>query len=98
MQFWPKFVLSSPQIKLFGVLHLQDFMHCYKLSFYAISRKTNETNLRKWQQNLVLGPILESPAQIRAPNFFCGCYLYKKLEVVASYHCMQFHRKLMNQT
>ena len=50
MQFWPKFVLSSPQKKLFGVLYLQDFMHCYKLSFYAISRKTNETNLRKWQK------------------------------------------------
>ena len=32
--------------------------HCPKLSSYAIYRKTNEPNLRKWQKKLILGLIL----------------------------------------
>ena len=32
------------------VLLLLHFMHCYKLSLYAISRKTKELNLRKQQK------------------------------------------------
>ena len=31
-------------------------------------------------------------------NFFHEFYLYYMLEIVASYHCMQFQGKLMNQT
>ena len=43
--FWPDFGpfgqnLASP---------LLDVRHCCKLSLYIISRKTNESNLRKWQ-------------------------------------------------
>ena len=30
--------------------------------------------------------------------FFCEFYLYQVLEVVTSYHCMLFQRKLINQT
>ena len=30
-------------------------------------------------------------------NFFHGFYLYFMLDIVASYHCMQFQGKLMNQ-
>ena len=30
--------------------------------------------------------------------FFNGFYLYQMLDIVASYHCMQFQGKLMNQT
>ena len=33
------------------ILPLLDFRNCCKLSLYAISRKTNELNLRKWQKN-----------------------------------------------
>ena len=32
------------------VLPLVDVIHCCKLSLYAISRKTKEPNLRKWQK------------------------------------------------
>ena len=49
VRFWPKFVPPSQTNKLFGVLYLEDVMHCYKLSSYATSRETNESNLRKWQ-------------------------------------------------
>ena len=31
-------------------------------------------------------------------TFFHGFYLYYMLDIVASYHCMQFQGKLMNQT
>ena len=30
-------------------------------------------------------------------SFFNGFYLYQMLDIVASYHCMQFQGKLMNQ-
>ena len=60
-QFWaPKF--------FFVVLPLPDVRNCYKLSLYAISRETNESNLRKWQ--IVSGPILAYLAQIWATIFF----------------------------
>ena len=31
-------------------------------------------------------------------KFFRGFYLYYMVYIVSSYHCMQFQRKLMNQT
>ena len=42
--FWPKF---GTQIFFSGVLPPLDVIHCYKLSLYAISRKTNEPHLSK---------------------------------------------------
>ena len=48
--FWPAFAqIWSPKIFLW-VLPLLDVIHCYKLSLYAISRKTNEPHLRKWHK------------------------------------------------
>ena len=50
--FGPKFVSKSFRQKFFSwVLPLLYVIHCCKLSFYAISRKTNEPNFRKWQKN-----------------------------------------------
>ena len=50
-------------------------------------------------KNLALGLILAPLGQIWAPNiFFHGFHLYKMLEIVASYHCMLFLEKLMDQT
>ena len=59
-------------LKFFSrILYLLDITHCCKLSLYAISRKSNEPNLREWQKNLVWGPILAPLAQIWAQkNFF----------------------------
>ena len=39
-----------PPIFFPGVLPLLDVTHCCKLSLYVISRKTNKSNLRKWQK------------------------------------------------
>ena len=87
-----------PKKKLFSILHLQDVMHCYKLLLYAISRKTNESNLRKWQKTYFWDWFWNLRPKFGPQTFFCGWCLYKMLEVVISYHCMHFHRKLMNQT
>ena len=55
----------APQFFLW-VLPMLVFRYCSKVSSYAISRKAIEPNLRKWQQNLVLGLILAPLAQIWA--------------------------------
>ena len=66
----------GPQFFL-GVLPLLVVKHYFKLSSYAIYRKTSEPNFRKWQKKLILGLILVW----LGPNlvhqfFFRGCYLY----------------------
>ena len=63
--FWPKF---GPQKKLSWVLPLTDVIHCCNVSLYAISKKTNEQNLRKWQKKLVSSPILVPLARIWSPK------------------------------
>ena len=62
--------------KKFFVYFASTTYYCCKLSLYATSRKTNKPNLRKWQKNLVSGPILTTLAQIWAPKiFFHAFYL-----------------------
>ena len=53
--------------------------YCSKLLSCAISRKTNELNLRKWQKKLVLGPILAPLLQIQVANFFSKIWLRQSL-------------------
>ena len=50
------------------VLPLIDVIHCCNVSLYAISKKTNEQNLRKWQKKLVSSPILVPLARIWSPK------------------------------
>ena len=48
----------------------------FKLSTYAILRRTNEQNLRKWQKKLILGLILAHFGQnLVTKIFFRGLYL-----------------------
>ena len=46
-------------------------------------------------KKLILGLILTS---LCSQFFFRGFHLYWMLDMVASYHCMQFHGKLLNKT
>ena len=79
-------------------LPLIDVIHCCKLSLHAISRKTNEPNFKKWQKKPSFRPILVPLTQMWAPKIiFYGLYLYSMLGFNASYHCMQFQGKLINQ-
>ena len=70
MQLWqkgknPTFEPSLGTPKFFPwVLPLLVVRQCFKLSSYAISRKTNGPNLKKWQKNLILGLILARFIQI----------------------------------
>ena len=47
----PNFVPDFGHKNFSWVLPLLAARYCSKLSSYAISRKTNEPNLRKWQKN-----------------------------------------------
>ena len=58
-KIWP-----HPHFFSLQVLPLLVVRYCSKLSSYAISRKTNEPNWRKWQKKLVLVIILVYLAQI----------------------------------
>ena len=50
-------------------------------------------------KNLVSSPILAPFVPNFVPqNFFCEFYLYYMLDIVGSYHCMQFQGTLINQS
>ena len=53
----------GPKVFLW-ILPVEDVRHFCKLSLYAISRKTNEPNMRKWKKKTSLGLILAHLAQI----------------------------------
>ena len=62
--FWPTFCASN----FFSwLLPLLDFINCCNLSLYAISRKTNQPILRRWQKKtsfgLDFGPVGQSLGQ-----------------------------------
>ena len=71
-------LILAPLVKIWApkyfwwVLALLVVRHCCKLSFCAISKKTNEPNLRKWKIKVVSGLIL---AQIRTAKFFFFFFL-----------------------
>ena len=50
-QFWPLWPKCGLQKHFSWILLPPDVRNCYKLSLYAISRKTNKPKLRKWQKN-----------------------------------------------
>ena len=50
--------------------------HCSKLSFYAIERKTNASNLKKKGEKPNFGTDFELFGPNLDAKFFCGFYLY----------------------
>ena len=68
--------------KIFSyVLPLPDVRHCCKLSLYAISKKTNDPNSRKWQKT-----------SFRAAEFFFK-NLASSITRYHSYHHVQYQKK-----
>ena len=69
---------------------------------YVTSRKTNESNLRKWQKNPSFWPDFGTSG----PNlgcqffffFFSKIWLRQSLDIMVSYHHVQYHKKLMIQS
>ena len=76
------------------VLALLVDRQCSKLSSYAMFRETNEPNLKK-RKKTNFGPDF---GPFGPPNFFCRSYLNLLLDVVPTYHPMQFEGKTKNQT
>ena len=97
-RFWPVWSKFGPQNCFAWILPLFDVTHCCKLSSYAISRKSNEPNLRKWQETQFWAQFWPVLDQIWSLKVFLWVYFYYKLYIVASYHFMQFKGKLMNQS
>ena len=60
------------------VLPLQVVRQCSRLSSYAISRKTNEPNLKKWQKTLILVQFWAISPKFGRPIFFV-CFTYTKM-------------------
>ena len=87
------------------VLPLLVVRHCSKLSSYAIERKANELNLRKWQK-VTFGHNFGLFDPNLGPRFFLFCFvlflqvlpLLELLGIVSNDHPMQFKGKLMSQT
>ena len=70
-KFGPNFDANlGPKFFFSWILPLLHVRHFCKLPFYAISKKTNERNFRKWQKNLVSGPILTPWPKFGTQNFF----------------------------
>ena len=76
--FWPKLRPKKPFSRDLPPL---DVIHCCKLSLYAISRKKNKINLRKWQKSSLrldlgsFGPNL-------GPKFFCVYFTSTRCQVL----------------
>ena len=93
--FWPIF---GPRNCFSWVLPLLDVRHCCKLSLYVIARKTNEPNLRKWQKTSFgpnFGPF--GPNSCRQ-SFLPKIWLCQSLDIIVSYHHVQYQKKLMIQS
>ena len=76
------------------ILALTDVRHCCKLSLYAVSRKTNEPNL-KMAKILVLGPFGPNSGR---QNFYSKILFRQSLDILVSYHHIQYLRNLMIQS
>ena len=70
--FWSK---SFPKFSSW-VLPLLDVIHCCNLSLYAISRKTNEPNLRKWKKFSFESDFGPFGPNMGPTNFLCAFNLY----------------------
>ena len=95
---WPKFGLQ----KLFSwILPLLDARHCWKLSLYEVSRKTNHPNSRKWRKTSFWAGFRPVGSKF-GPQifffFFSKIWLRQSLDIMVSYHHVQYQKKLMIQS
>ena len=86
--------------KLFSWVLLQlDVRHCHGLWSYAISRKNYDLNSRKWQKTSFwtdLSPL--GPNPVSSPFFFWKVWLRKSVDIMVSYHRVQYQENLTIQS
>ena len=72
------------------MLHIVATYHCMQFQGKVINQTWENGEKPSFGPNFGPNLVLE--------NYFRDFYLYWVLGIVASYHCMQFQGKLMNQT
>ena len=76
------------------VLLLLDVINCCKLSLYAISRKTNDPNLKKWQKTQIHAQLRPLWPKLGSKKIFSGFYLYQILYISQiHWHCTRYYTK-----
>ena len=93
LPLWPKF---GPQNIFSWILPPLDVRHSCRLSLYAISRKTNERNLTKWQKTQFWTRFWPIWPKLRPPKFFSDICLCQSLDTMVSYHHVQYSEKTNN--
>ena len=91
----PSFGPFSPNLG--PIMFFVDFT-CCKLLFYAISRKTNEPNLRKWQKTLFCAQFWSIWPKLELLIFLKKIWLRQSLDIMVSYHHVQYQIKLIIQS
>ena len=78
---------------LYSMLVINASYHCMQFQ----GKRMNQTRENDWKPSFSLDfdPIWH---KFDPPIFLCGVYLNYMLYILASFHCMQFQGKLMNQT
>ena len=89
VRFWPVWPKFGPPKFFSWVLPLLHVSHCRKLSSYAISKKTYDPNSRKWRKTLFWTRWI----QICAANFFSRIWLRQSLDIMVSYHHVEYQKK-----
>ena len=79
------------------VLPSLEVRHCHGLSSNAITTKAYDPNSRK-RQKPHFGLIYTCWAQIRPPFFFPKVWLCKSLDIMVSYHRVQYQENLAIQS
>ena len=74
-------------------LPLLDVIYCCSLTLYAISRKTNEPDLRKWQKIKFLARFWPLWPKFGLSFFFESSGSVSQLNVMVSYHYVQHQNK-----
>ena len=94
----PNFGLNLGPKDFLWVLPLLGVRHCCKLSLYAISRKSNDPNSRKWQKNSIwvwfrpVGPKIK-PQFFSFFFSFAKIWLFQSLDMMVNYHRVQYQNK-----
>ena len=95
--FWLKYRLQ----KLFSwVLPLLDVIHCCKLSLYAMKRKTNKQTWKNGKKSS-FGPdfgLFGPNSSYQFFFFFSRIWLFQSLDIIVSYHHVQYQKNLMIQS
>ena len=75
------------------ILPLLVVKHCSKLSSYAMSRKIDTPNLRKWQKPSFETYFTPSGPNLSHQNSFSKIWLRQSIDIMVSYHHVQYQKK-----